>query len=153
MIYKPFAAMQKNYDFSYIDKKRRYMVFSAHIADMIGNSEELEALQGGFSSQLIKTLFNGKIGSCLALHPESWDLGYFDFITPSGRKYCFEFECDRITVWKENGKPDYKIFVVKAVRVCSFSPGAAPYELPYFAHTFGSWSINSGLYIDKKISA
>lgn len=153
MIYKPFAQMRKLYDFSYVDKKARYMVFSAPVAGIIGNSKELEALQGGFPSRMMESLVNGKTASCLALHPESWDLGHFEFSTPDGRKYCFDFECDRVTVWKENGKPDYKIYVVKAIRLCSFAPDYTPFTLPDYTNTFGSWSNNSGLYIDKTLSA
>ena len=149
--FKKFADMRKNY-FGFVEGRNKYIIDSDSIREAVAACDDINYLQSGYSAKLLSSLISGNINSALALHPLSWDLGGFEFVSGSGRKYFAEFECDKTCVYSaKTGKQIYKYIRVRGLRLASFAPRAGWRDSADFSETFGRWSLGSGSCCDVEI--
>ncbi len=149
--FKKFADMRKNH-FGFVDGQRKYIIDTDSICEAVAACDDFNDMQGGYSAKLLSNLISGKINSALALHPYAWDLGGFEFVSGSGRKYFADFECDKTCVYSaKTGKQIYKYIRVRGLRLASFAPRACYRDSADFSRVFGRWSLGSGSCCDVEI--
>ena len=150
MEYKKLHDMKKEY-FTFKDGRKNIVVDSGSVVSAVRDCSAFDAL-GGYSSGVLSHMVAGKINSFLALYPASWDMGFFNFSDRSGRKYFFDFESDKISVYDRNtGRQLYQVVFVRALRLASFAPDSGYHDKADFSEIFGRWSLGSGSYADVEI--
>lgn len=142
--FKKFADMRNNY-FGFVDGRNKYIIDADSVCKAVAACDDLNNLDGGFTARVLSHLVEGKINSALAMNPDVWDLGSFDFVSGHGRKYYILFESDRTCVYnKKTGRQIYKYIRVRGLRLASFAPRAGWHDYADFSKTFGRWSLGSG---------
>lgn len=142
MTFENLQAMKKRCDFYFKDCGRNMLVSSADAVNLV-KASGVSDLDYSVPAETLAAIISGKINSCLALYPCSYDVNSFDF-SVSGRKYFVDFECDKTCVYsRTSGKQIYQLLTVRALRLSSFHPDCSFRSLPDFSETFGRWAVGS----------